>query len=204
METESALKLRQPTRAAIDRCLKFQGGRSRPDKSFPFVLQYLYWLKENRSAQTILDIGCGRGSAGIILEAEFGDYWTIDGIEVEPRYLESFPTKQYRQVHVGNYLSRFRELRDYDVWLFVDVLEHFEREFAINVCRYLRSLIDIRGRGSIVASIPNAEKHWHQSEAFEKANPFEAHRYDWTDEEIAKDLGLRKIGDCDGLGVYVF
>lgn len=182
--------MKPETRDVIKHCLKYRGGRSRPDKSAPAIIELL--KRVDHSKVTILDVGCGQGSFAEILRSEFGQRFVVDGVDIFNEYVRP---EKYRNVFVEDFRATYRERSDYDIYLFVDVLEHFERERAIEIVSHLKDKI-------ILASIPNAAKHWHQDERFEKANPHEAHLYDWTDDEVESELGLILVASVDGIGVY--
>ena len=177
------------TKRVIKKCLKFKGGRSRPDKSFPFIIPLL----KNLDSSKILDVGCGRGSAGLIITQEFGKKFIIDGLEVYRPYLTDFP-KCYNKLITENFTEKYKELEKYDIYLFIDIIEHFEKNMAIKIMKYFKN-------SKIIASIPNAEKHWHQEETFE-VNKFEKHLHDWTNNEVKNELGLKLIGENDAIGVF--
>lgn len=182
--------MKNETKNVIQQCLKFKGGRSRPDKSIPWMMPYLLQCKE------ILDVGCGRGSLGWILHTENPEI-RVSGVEIHEQYLAPHMRQWYEMIHRADYRETYLEFFSECVVL-MDVLEHFEYSKAVEIIESLKA------RGSrIIVSIPVAEKHWHQDSAFEKANPHEAHLYDWTEQELI-DLGLRHVGSTDGLGVFVF
>lgn len=189
--------MKDETKNVIQRCLKFQGGRSRCDKSFPFILP----LIEKFKPSTIIDIGCGRGSAAWIIQTEFPTMpLDMIGYDIFPDYLKDVNASgRYRQVTCV-------DVRNYKSWdlfpprtmvLAVDVLEHMEREQAIALVKQWKA-----DGLYVVASIPNSEKHWHQSPEYERKNPHEAHLFDWTNDAVALDLGLDLVGEFDGVGVY--
>lgn len=192
------------TEREIKRCLTFNGGRSRPDKSAQFVLPLLSKLIKDMDGRerniSLLDVGCGRGSFGYILRAEFGNLFSVYGIEANRKYIDEDMTRVYERIWIEDYLNTYMgRIFGFEVFLFVDVLEHFEERQAIQIIDYIKSNSP---ESLIIASIPNAEKHWHQSEAYEKANPFEKHRHNWTNEQVKKDLGLNLVGEYDAIGVF--
>ena len=76
-------------------------------------------------------------------------------------------------------------------------MEHLEKETAVGLIKHLILL-----GYHVLASIPNAPKHWHQSPEFEKKNPYEKHRHDWTNEDVRTSLGLALVGEHDAIGVF--
>lgn len=180
--------MKTSTRDIINRCLRYRGGRSRPDKSAPAILDLLSGVDGTR----ILDVGCGRGSFADIIRAEFDERFVIDGVEVYEEYIQP---QKYNHVFVGDYTESYDMLTDYDIYLFVDVVEHFPRSKAIEIMRFLHDK-------TIIASIPNAPKHWRQDPHFEHENRHEAHLHDWTDSEVEQELGLYLVSSVDGIGVY--
>jgi SAM-dependent methyltransferase len=183
--------VKETTHEIIKRCLKFNGGRSRPDKSFPFILPVI--ANHIKNDTEILDVGCGRGSAALILKNEFPNI-IIDGIDIHSDYLDN--VNNYRTIFNDDYTTSYRNM-DYDIYLFIDVLEHFNYSVAVDIISYLRSK-----NKKIILSIPIAEKHWHQDETFERNNPHEAHLHDWTVTEVEKVLKLKLVGETDAIGVF--
>lgn len=204
--------MKPETEEAIQRCLKFKGGRSRPDKSFPFILPLLGNLQSQyQDFPTIFDIGCGRGSAGLIIDAEFTTAsrikrkgrpgFTIMGVDINKDYFRTDMGIEYWEHFEADFLQVYDKWEVLQIYLFVDILEHFKKADAIRVVEYLKSA---RRVPAIIAAIPNAPKHWKQSPEFEAANPHEAHLYNWTNEEVERDLGLRFVGENDGVGVFAY
>jgi 2-polyprenyl-3-methyl-5-hydroxy-6-metoxy-1,4-benzoquinol methylase len=186
--------LNPETRRIIQECLRFNGGRSRPDKTAPAILKAL----EGKHGM-ILDVGCGRGSFGRIIHAEYPNRFGVDGVEVHGEYQKDASRGGYRKIYRENYLETYFKRRGYQFYLFVDVLEHFDVKSAIKVVKTIQRLDK---ESTVLASIPNAPKYWKQDPDFENANPHEAHLFNWTDELVEAELGLKKIASPDGLGVY--
>jgi 2-polyprenyl-3-methyl-5-hydroxy-6-metoxy-1,4-benzoquinol methylase len=181
----------------IDRCLGLQGGRSRPDKSFPFVAFVLD--RFGVRGKTIADLGCGRGSFGFLLRRRYGPDFRLVGVELERAY---FTPPTFLPEHYDEVIER--DIREVDldeiapdVVLATDVLEHLEKEDAVALVK------KVTGAGRLmIASVPIAEKHWVQYEEFERTNPLETHRHNWTPPEVEADLGLDYIGGYDAVGVF--
>ena len=182
--------MKKNTIKIIKKCLKLKGGRSRPDKSYIYVLPLLSKLNGR-----ILDVGCGRGSASMILKAEFGRRFLIDGVEAYKKYISRKMKKNYNKIFINNFVLNFKDYNNYDIYLFFDVIEHFKEEDTIKIIEFFKDK-------KIIASIPNAAKHWHQAEKFEEKNPYEKHLYNWTNEEILNLLNLKLVGEKDGIGVF--
>ncbi len=185
--------MKPETQKLIKETLKLKGGRSRLDKSLPFIFSVL----DKLYGCSIVDVGCGRGMIGKAIVTEYGAKFSLYGIEVCEDYINMDMMFNYECIYAYDYLDCYKEFNDFDVFLFVDVLEHFSKDDAIEVITYLRN-----NNKKIIASIPNAPKHWKQDKSFEENNKFEKHLYNWTNEEVKKELGLNLVGENDGVGVY--
>ena len=188
--------MKKETIEIIKKCLKFPGGRSRPDKSFPFIGSVINALELPKNTE-ILDVGCGRGSFGYILNTEYNRQFFIDGVEIYPDYIDRDTKAQYREVIFSDFTKTYKDFMNYDVYLMVDVIEHFEKDKAIEIINFL-----IENDKIVIASIPNAPKHWHQSESFEAGNIHEKHLYNWNNELVRIHLGLYLVGEFEAIGVY--
>lgn len=189
----------------INCALRLHGGRSRPDKSWPMIRPLLDRLRPG----VLVDVGCGRGTFGALCHAAFNSGLRVIGIDVHAKYAKgthdafqagqpaTWPTVYHGMVHADFTKMEFSEA---DIFLFVDVLEHVEKADAVRVVTELRHAGKV-----VIASIPNESgggKHWKQAPEFEAQNPHEAHRYDWTNAEVEKVLGLKLVGEQDGIGVF--
>ena len=177
-------------------------GRSRPDKSFPPLIPLFEDLPDGTR---IFDVGCGIGSYGYIIQKRF-DYkkFKISGLEINKDYLDNSEyISVYEKIVIGNILDRIDEvLNENDLFLFIDILEHLDKEDAVKLIKKIRE----EGK-HIIASIPNGPKHWDMDTDRNEwdaviENPYEQHRHAWTNDEIYCDLGLEHIADCDSIGVF--
>ena len=184
--------MKEATREVIKHALTLRGGRSRPDKSLPFIFSLL----DKAVGETILDVGCGRGTIGQAVNAEYGEKFLVDAVDVWPAYYSEDMLEWYDNVYYDNFLKSYQKYSAYDIYLFIDVLEHFCHDDAVKIVNYFK------GCGMVIASIPNAPKHWEQAKVFEDVNKHEEHKHNWTNEEIELTLGLKLIGEKDAIGVF--
>jgi SAM-dependent methyltransferase len=143
----------------------------------------------------ILDVGCGRGTIGKAIKTEYENKFRLFGVEVYEDYLNREMLDYYKNVTIDNFMKSYNKSYNFETILFVDVVEHFPKEVAIQIMEYFRFK-------KVIASIPNAPKHWEQAKSFEEVNVFERHLYNWTNEEVEKELGLKLVGENDGVGVF--
>jgi 2-polyprenyl-3-methyl-5-hydroxy-6-metoxy-1,4-benzoquinol methylase len=181
----------------VNKCLDLPGGRSRPDKSFPFIKFVLDRI--GLEGKIILDLGCGRGSYGYLLKKIYGQSFRIIGVDV---YSDYFHSPSY----VGKYYDQYflKDIRNlnytsilFDIALACDVIEHISQDDAIRLINKLHSLEKL-----IILSIPIAPKHWIQASTFEDANPAEKHVNNWTLNQVEKLLSLKLVGQYDAIGVF--
>lgn len=82
----------------------------------------------------VLDVGPGWGCYGQILKHNY----TVDCIEIFPRYVEQFNLKQiYNKVIIGD-ICDF-DYQEYDFIVMGDVLEHIEKNKAINLINQMNN-----------------------------------------------------------------
>ncbi|HPM74287.1 MAG TPA: class I SAM-dependent methyltransferase [Saccharofermentans sp.] len=171
---------------------KLGGGRSRYDKNLKPIVKLLSTIMP---ASTILDIGCGKGYIGSILK-KLWPAINIDGIDAWQANLDSTQIKDnYRTAILGDYRKIWNNYLNYDCFLFIDVIEHFEKKEIVDILKNLP-------KANIIASIPVGKTHWHQPKELIGANSFEAHLHDWTIEEINSDLGLTLFEENGDVGVF--
>jgi 2-polyprenyl-3-methyl-5-hydroxy-6-metoxy-1,4-benzoquinol methylase len=126
------------------------------------------------NAQTILDVGAGKGTYASELRA-IGYDGHITASEIWPAYVELFALRDlYDAVYVED--VRQRNTFNYDLVIMGDVLEHMTKDDATNVWGKVRT----QAHHALIA-IPIV--HYPQGEEY--GNPFEAHvKDDWTHEEV--------------------
>lgn len=134
----------------------------------------------------LLDIGVGFGKYGFLarefLELWDGrekyDDWTvqIDGIEAYEEYITDLQKKVYSRIYIGTAQDILPTLKDrYDLILLIDVLEHLERNQALEL---IKTCLDVSR--NLALSTP---KEWiPQEDAF--GNDFETHRSHWTKSDL--------------------
>jgi len=98
------------------------------------VIEKVMELKPN----SILDIGCGFGKYGFLCR-EYLDIWErryekkdwkviIDGCEVFEYYITPCHRYVYNNIFFGNIFAHLDIIKNYDVVIICDVVEHFQKE----------------------------------------------------------------------------
>jgi 2-polyprenyl-3-methyl-5-hydroxy-6-metoxy-1,4-benzoquinol methylase len=134
--------------------------------------------------QSILDIGAGFGKYGVLCR-EYLEYWgtdaalnwkrKIDAVEVFPAYITPLHRYIYNNIYQQNVLDIIHRLKDYDLVLFIDVLEHFTKIDG----EYLIKMLVLNNK-SLLISTP---KQWNkQDDVF--GNEYERHKTLWTEDEF--------------------
>ena len=133
--------------------------------------------------QSILDIGFGFGSNGMLFRAYTdvwrGDYFgwktQIDGVEIYDRYITDIQRAIYSNIYTGNILDLVDELGYYDLIYMGDVLEHFEKEDG----KILLEKLKKKARTLIIVT---PRKVLAQGDVY--GNEFETHRSQWEDKDF--------------------
>lgn len=125
------------------------------------------WAVKPRS---ILDIGIGYGKYGLLCREYCERLERIDGVEVWEPYVRSIQRAIYDHIAIGD----VRQLPDddlagYDLYLMVDVIEHFEKAEG-------KALLDrlLGFGGAVLVNTPIVDYRAHYE------NPYEDHQSHWT------------------------
>lgn len=180
----------------IKKAHKQNGGISFHKSSAPVYLPIFAKLENSLS---ILDVGCGRGTLAKVLHSEFSGKFTIDGLEGYEGYIYPEMFEYYGRIILSDLVKFYTEksFLDYDIYCFMDILEHLKKEDAVEIIRYLRN-----ANKTIIVSIPINEKHYKQDNEYIKNNELERHLHDWNIREIENDLHLNLVDINGGLGVF--
>ena len=109
-----------------------------PSSQIENISQITQWIAD-LNPKSILDVGVGFGKYGALAreytDIRYGRYYpvhwqtVIDGIEVFGKY-ESPLWKVYNQVFLSDASKLISSLRNYELILLCDILEHFEKDKA--------------------------------------------------------------------------
>jgi hypothetical protein len=131
----------------------------------------------------VLDIGVGFGRWGVMTR-EFCDVWPgrvfrpewqthVEGVEAFPKNIDGYHQYFYDQIHVGDLRALLPQFQQrFNLIIFGDVLEHFEKQDARKLLDWSTGLSDY-----VLVNIPLGE-HWEQGEKYE--NPYEQHLSTWN------------------------
>ena len=160
-------------------------------QNIPFCIEVLMKIAPQRA----LDIGVGYGRWGMILR-EFCDVWYgkvskdqwsihIEGIEGYKDNISSYHNAFYNQIHIGDARNIIPTLdgQSWDVIIYGDVLEHFERKTA----EYLLNW-SINHSNYVLVNIPLGT-NWPQDKLYD--NPYEIHLSTWEKEDFSR-FSLRR------------
>lgn len=141
----------------------------------------------------VLDVGPGFGKYGLLLRENFGagKLQAVDAIEMEPSYLEGEQGRGLRGIYdilfEGDATTMPSEFfADYDLVLMLDVIEHMEKEAALQL------LADIPGR--VIVSTP--VDFFHNGPGLPES---ETHRSHWE----RGDFGDRVEHDASQMGAVL-
>lgn len=144
-------------------------------------------LVQKQRPQSVLDIGIGFGKWGHLFR-EYLDVWygrmfkedwkvRIDGVEIFEPYITDHQRYIYNNIHVGSILDVIDTLPNYDLIYMADVLEHIEKEAAVELIKKLR-----KKSKAFVLAIPMTEV-WLKQGAHH-GNEAERHISAWHPEDF--------------------
>lgn len=173
-------------------------------------IPYCVEILRKYDPKKILDIGVGFGRWGIIAH-EFLDVWKernvpkdwkiiVDGIEIHQESISKYHYYFYDNIFFGDAYDVIKNLKNYDLIILGDVLEHFEPQKAMKL------LSNCIRKGKVtMLNVPLGD-NWVQNERYGNVN--ERHLSIYEDKDlITKSLIERKIfRDFQErpFGVYIF
>lgn len=80
----------------------------------------------------LLDVGPGHGKYGVLIPEYVAGPWELGCIEAEQRYVTPRLSATYRTLLTGNVLD-LSSWREWDIVLMVDVIEHLEKQPALDM-----------------------------------------------------------------------
>lgn len=112
---------------------------------------HLHWICQeiiNIKPKSILDIGIGFGSKGMLFR-EYTDVWNqrywkkdwqvkIDGIEIFKKYITQLQKKIYDNIFIGNALEVIDKLDNYDLIYCGDMIEHLKKEEGLKLIEKMK------------------------------------------------------------------
>jgi hypothetical protein len=140
----------------------------------------------------VLDIGMGYGRWGMLIR-EFGELWFdrverkdwmihVEGVEAFEQNIDDYQPFFYNRIHNNDFRQIYRDLpADWDLIIFGDVLEHFERDVAEDLLRWATG-----ASSYVLINIPLGHD-WPQEDLYE--NKFERHLSEWEIDDF-KDHSL--------------
>ena len=170
----------------------------------PIIIHLIQKLNPKR----ILDIGKGFGKYGFLIHEYVGisnqkkiapelsliqqSNISIDAVEIDPDLMLPHLEHFYHHIYFGDVLELYKELPAYELVLMIDIIEHINKEKALE----LLSVLLKRGSRIIISTpVKFFEQHLYESE-------FENHVSHWELRDF-KELGFVDVQYSDG-GVVFF
>lgn len=125
-------------------------------------------LAQSVKPESVMDCGIGCGKYGLLCR-EYIQPKELRAIEAWSPYLKDYPwlTEIYDSVYVGD--LRTAPLPQMDLYLLVDVIEHFSKEDGNVLLKKMKAAAK-----HVLISTPKLEYYAHYT------NPFEDHKSHWT------------------------
>jgi len=128
---------------------------------------------ERINPKTVLDIGFGRGKYGFLIKEYYPEI-KVDGLEVFKDYVKPMHKEIYDKVIVGDIFAS--EIPKYDLYLIVDVIEHWDKEKAHTLLEKLTKM------GKVLVSTPRSVG----PQGAEYGNIWETHVSQWGGDDFEK------------------
>lgn len=147
---------------------------------------------ESAKPSSVLDIGPGFGKYGVLLrerlDVRYNRYdrkdWKvqIDAVEIYTPYITKLHKYIYSNIYTGNIINVIGKLQNYDLIMFIDGLEHLDKEDGIELCKKMYEKTD----RLLLLSFPRS---WRLSSNAEWENKSELHRSFWSYLDLSKIFG---------------
>lgn len=176
--------------------------------SFSAQIPPIVHLLQKLAPESVLDIGKGFGKYGFLIHEYVGinkqkklnpllsmvqqSHVKMDAIEVDEDLMMPHLSQFYNEVFFGDVFSIYKKLGNYDLILMVDVIEHLDKEKAIELLKYFVST-----KAKILIATPI---HFFQQELYE--SEYEHHVSHWTPGDF-KQLGYTDYQHFDGGAIYL-
>lgn len=176
--------------------------------SFSAQIPAIIHLLQKLAPKSVLDIGKGFGKYGFLIHEYLGIDNTkrlnpslsmaqqsavkIDAVEVDDDLMLPHLNQFYNEAFFGDVFSIYKNLDNYDLILMVDVIEHLEKEKAIELLKYF-----ISKNSKILIATPI---HFFQQELYK--SDYEHHVSHWAPGDFKK-LGYTDYQHFDGGAVYL-
>jgi len=176
--------------------------------SFAEQIPCIVRLLQKLNPKTILDIGKGFGKYGFLAHEYIGidntnqlnpsktmmqqSAVTIDAAEADKDLMLPHLDQIYSKVYFGDITEIYPDLPTYDLVMMIDVIEHLDKQKAINLVKYFLS----KNAVLIIATpIDFFQQHLYESE-------YENHISHWKLKDF-KALGFAESQYLDGGAVYL-
>lgn len=150
---------------------------------------------------TILDVGCGFGKWGFLCR-EYLEIWgyrydkskwirKIDAVEIYPNYISQIHKDLYNNIYIENILDYVDKIEKYDLIILGDIIEHFEKEKAIELLDKLSKKAKY-----ILVMTPDGFSPLTSSNPYVRENKYEEHKCGFIEEDFKKyNSQIKKCGD---------
>lgn len=163
-----------------------------------WVTNQVNFLKNRIQINNVLDIGAGAGTYYNMYKSLIpNSIWT--GVEVWNEYITEYDLRSKYDNLIQNDCRKinYDELGHFDVAFAGDILEHMNKEEAIQLADKLLNI-----SSCLLISIPIV----HMPQGPHAGNPYEIHvKDDWSDTEVKETFGNMIINSCvdQEIGVYL-
>ena len=147
------------------------------------------WIDKQNDIKVIIDIGAGSATYPKIL----GDKYIYKAVEIWEPYIEMFNlNKYYQEIIIGDVDEI--ELPQGDLIIFGDILEHLEKQDAINVIEKA-----IKQFKHIIISIPIGK----YPSKIHYGNKFEEHKSTWRFKDIENKTDWKIKFEVKQIGIFI-